>query len=62
MRIAFRKQNTTQNIAKQHPQTNKYNESGLYQMKCSDGLLKYEKQRAEGSASDAKDIASNQKQ
>jgi hypothetical protein len=34
-------QNTTENIVKQHPQKDKYNESGIYQMKCLDCPIKY---------------------
>jgi hypothetical protein len=41
IRIAFRTQNTIQNIIKQHPRTGKYNRSGIYQMKCPDCTLKY---------------------
>jgi hypothetical protein len=32
---------TIHNIIKQHPQTDKYNKSGIYQMKCLDCPLKY---------------------
>jgi hypothetical protein len=34
IKIEFRTQNTIQNIVKQQPQTDKYNKSGIYQMKC----------------------------
>jgi hypothetical protein len=36
IKIAFRTQNTIQNIIKQHPRTDKYNRSGIYHMKCLD--------------------------
>jgi hypothetical protein len=34
-------QKTIQNLAKQHPRTDKYNKSGIYRMKCLDCPLKY---------------------
>jgi hypothetical protein len=33
-KTAFRMQYTILSIVKQHPQTDKYNRSGIYQMKC----------------------------
>jgi hypothetical protein len=41
MKIAFRTTNTMQNILRHQPQTDKYNRSGIYQMKCLDCPLKY---------------------
>jgi hypothetical protein len=41
IKIAFRTQNTIQNIIKQHPGTDKYNKSGIYQLKCLHCPLKY---------------------
>jgi hypothetical protein len=35
--------NTLKNILKHHTQTDKYNNSGIYQMKCLDCPLKYSK-------------------
>jgi hypothetical protein len=40
IKIAFRTQNTIQNIVK-HERTDEYNKSGIYQMKCLDCTLKY---------------------
>jgi hypothetical protein len=37
----FRTQNTIQNILKPHSETNKYNRSNIYQIKCLDYPLKY---------------------
>jgi hypothetical protein len=39
--VTFKMQNTMQNIVNQHPQTDKYNKSGIYQTKCLDCPLKY---------------------
>jgi hypothetical protein len=44
IKIEFRTQNTIENILKHHPRTDKYNKSGIYQMKCIDCLLKYIRQ------------------
>ncbi|PNF32639.1 hypothetical protein B7P43_G15497 [Cryptotermes secundus] len=41
IKIAFRTRNTIENILKQKPQLDKYNKSGIYQMKCVDCPLKY---------------------
>jgi hypothetical protein len=41
LRVAFRIQNTIKNILKHHAQTDKYNNSGINQMKCLDCPLKY---------------------
>jgi hypothetical protein len=41
LKIAFRTRNTINNILKHHTQTDKYNNSGIYQMKCLDCPLKY---------------------
>ena len=41
IKVAFRTQNTIQNILKPQPQIEKYNRSGIYQMKCLDCPLKY---------------------
>jgi hypothetical protein len=41
LKIAYRTKNTTQNILKPQPQTEKYSKSGIYQMKCNDCPLKY---------------------
>jgi hypothetical protein len=41
MKIAFRTTNTIQNILKHQPPTDKYNRSGIYQMKCLNCSLKY---------------------
>jgi hypothetical protein len=41
MKVALRTQNTIQNILKHNTQTDKYNNSGIYQMKCQDCPLKY---------------------
>jgi hypothetical protein len=35
-KIALKTQNTIQNLVKQHPRTDKYNKSCIYQMKCLD--------------------------
>jgi CTP:phosphocholine cytidylyltransferase-like protein len=45
VKTSFRKQNTAQNITKHHPQTDKYNTTGIYQMKCLDCPQKYIGQR-----------------
>jgi hypothetical protein len=39
--IAFRTQNTIQNIVKYHPRTDKYSKSGIYELICLDCRLKY---------------------
>jgi hypothetical protein len=36
LKIAFHTRNTINNILKHHIQTDKYNNSGIYQMKCLD--------------------------
>jgi hypothetical protein len=54
IKIAFRTRNTIQNIVKQHPQKDKYNDSGIYQMKCLDCPLKYVRKRAELSTPDTR--------
>jgi hypothetical protein len=41
IKIAFRTTNTIQNILKHQPPTDKFNRSGIYQMKCLDCPLKY---------------------
>jgi hypothetical protein len=41
IKVALRTQNTIQNIIKQHPRTDKYNRSGIYQMKFLDCPLRY---------------------
>jgi hypothetical protein len=41
IRVAFHAKNTISNILKHHAQTDKYNNSGTYQMKCLDCPLKY---------------------
>jgi hypothetical protein len=41
LKIAFRTRNTIQKLVRQHPQKDKYSDSGIYQMKCLDCLLKY---------------------
>ncbi|PNF31380.1 hypothetical protein B7P43_G10054 [Cryptotermes secundus] len=41
IKVAFRTRNTIENILKQKPQIDKYNKSGIYQMKCVDCPLKY---------------------
>jgi hypothetical protein len=41
IRIAFRTQNTIENILKYKPKTNIYNKSGIYQMKCMECPKKY---------------------
>jgi hypothetical protein len=41
LKIEFRTKNTKQNILKLQPQTDKYNKSGIYQMKCEDCSMKY---------------------
>jgi hypothetical protein len=41
LRVAFHTQDTINNILKHHAQTDKYNISGIYQMKCLDCPLKY---------------------
>jgi hypothetical protein len=41
IKIAFRMRNTKQYIVRQHPQKDRYNDSGICQMKCLDCPLKY---------------------
>jgi hypothetical protein len=41
LKIAFRTKNTIHNILKPQPQIDKYNKSGIYQMKCKDCPMKY---------------------
>jgi hypothetical protein len=41
IKVAFRMQNTIQNILRSRPQVDKYSRSGIYQMKCLDCPLKY---------------------
>jgi hypothetical protein len=41
IRVAFCTKNTVSNILKHHAHTDKYNNSGIYQMKCLDCSLKY---------------------
>jgi hypothetical protein len=41
IKIAFHTQNMIQNILKPHEQTDKYDGSGIYEIKCLDGPLKY---------------------
>jgi hypothetical protein len=41
MKITFRTTNTIQNILRHQPLIDKYNRSGIYQMKCLDCPLKY---------------------
>jgi hypothetical protein len=41
VKVAFRTQNTVQNILTPHTQRDKYNKSGIYQIKCLDCPLKY---------------------
>jgi hypothetical protein len=43
LEIAFLTKNTVNNILKHRVQTGKYNNSGIYQMKCLDCQLKYVK-------------------
>jgi hypothetical protein len=49
IKIAFRTQNTMQNIGRQHPQNDKYNDSGIYEMKCLDYPPKYRGQTSRSS-------------
>jgi transposase-like protein len=44
MKVAFRTQNTIQNILRPQPQINNYSRSGIYQLKCLDCPLKYVRQ------------------
>jgi chromosome condensin MukBEF complex kleisin-like MukF subunit len=41
LKITFRTNNTINNILKHYVPTEKYNNSGIYQMKCLDCPLKY---------------------
>jgi hypothetical protein len=41
IRVAFGTRNTTENIAKPHPQIDRYEENGIYKMKCMYCPLKY---------------------
>jgi hypothetical protein len=41
IRVAFHTKNTISNILKHHAQPDKYNSSGIYQMKCLEYPLKY---------------------
>jgi hypothetical protein len=41
LKVAFCTQNTIQNIVRPQPQINKYNRSGIYQMKCLDCPVEY---------------------
>jgi hypothetical protein len=44
IKVAFRTRNTIQNTVNPHPQTDKYEKSDVYQMKCTDCALKYMEQ------------------
>jgi hypothetical protein len=44
IKVAFRTQNTIQNIVKLHSQIDKYEKSGIYQIKCMDCPLQYVRQ------------------
>jgi hypothetical protein len=52
IKIAFRTQNTIQNVVKHHPRTDKCSISGIYQMKCLDCPLKYTGRTDKHSTSD----------
>jgi hypothetical protein len=41
IKVAFRTKNTIQNVIKPHLQIDKYEKSGVYQIKCMDCPLKY---------------------
>jgi hypothetical protein len=41
IRVAFRTRNTIENILKHKPKTDKYNKSGIYQMKCMECPRRY---------------------
>jgi hypothetical protein len=41
IKVEFQTKNTIQNIVKPCPQLDKYEESGIYQMRCIDYPLKY---------------------
>jgi hypothetical protein len=41
LKIAFRTNNTIQNVLSSQPQINQYNKCGIYQLRCKDYSMKY---------------------